>query len=198
MMASTALRAESKKEENIIFISDAHEKFYYEKLKEVRYQDVYHKALVYCLGISDDTRRNIYSIYDFKTGWVKTECCLLYTSGGGDHFPKRLRGQPGAVRGGRQAVHPGTGLHRGRSGGKTGFGAGGAIFQDPPGAVDPVCGQGAVRVPGEGAAGDIKDQRGTGPGGDLPGKRAGEKDASGLLERRRNRGSGGRAFQKTW
>ncbi len=63
-----------KKKENIIFISDAHEKFYYEKLKEVRYQDVYHKALCYCLGISDDTRRNIKSIYDFKTGCVKTEC----------------------------------------------------------------------------------------------------------------------------
>ena len=43
-MKSTALGAE-----NIIFISDAHEKFYYEKLQEVRYQDVYHKALCYCL-----------------------------------------------------------------------------------------------------------------------------------------------------
>ncbi len=72
MKANTALRAEKAKE--IIFISDAHEKFYYEKLKEVRDQDVYHKALVYCLGISDDTRRNIYSIYNFKTGCVKTEC----------------------------------------------------------------------------------------------------------------------------
>ena len=69
-MSSTALGAEKA----IIFISDAHEKFYYEKLKEVRYQDVYHKALVYCLGISDDTRRNINSIYNFKTGCVKTEC----------------------------------------------------------------------------------------------------------------------------
>ena len=74
MNSSTALRAETKKEENIIFISDAHEKFYYEKLKEVRYQDVYHKALCYCLGISDDTRRNVYKIYDFKTGSVITEC----------------------------------------------------------------------------------------------------------------------------
>lgn len=64
----------SRKERKHYFISDAHEKFYYEKLKEVRYQDVYHKALCYCLGISDDTRRNIKSIYDFKTGCVKTEC----------------------------------------------------------------------------------------------------------------------------
>lgn len=50
-MTSTALGAETKKEEKIIFISDAHEKFYYEKLKEVRYQDVYHK-------ISLTNRRN--------------------------------------------------------------------------------------------------------------------------------------------
>lgn len=64
----------SEAEKAIIFISDAHEKFCKEKLKEVRYQDVYHKALVYCLGICNDTRRNINSIYDFKTGCVKTEC----------------------------------------------------------------------------------------------------------------------------
>ena len=68
-MNNTALGAEK-----IIFICEAHEKFYYEKLKEVRYQDVYHKALCYCLGISDDTRRNANRIYDFKTGCVKTEC----------------------------------------------------------------------------------------------------------------------------
>ena len=75
-MNNTALGAENKKEQTINFISEAHEKFYYEKLKEVRYQDVYHKALCYCLGISDDTRRNVDSIYDFKTGCVKTELVL--------------------------------------------------------------------------------------------------------------------------
>lgn len=75
-MNSTASGAGNTKKEHIIFISDAHEKFYYEKLKEVRYQDAYHKALCYCLGISDDTRRNIKRIYDFKTGCVKTECCM--------------------------------------------------------------------------------------------------------------------------
>lgn len=48
-MNNTALGAENKKEQTINFISEAHEKFYYEKLKEVRYQDVYHKALCYCL-----------------------------------------------------------------------------------------------------------------------------------------------------
>lgn len=43
-MSSTALGAEKAKK--IIFISDGHEKFYYEKLKEVRYQDVYHKQRI--------------------------------------------------------------------------------------------------------------------------------------------------------
>ena len=50
-MNNTALGAENKKKQTINFISEAHEKFYYEKLKEVRYQDVYHRALCYCLGI---------------------------------------------------------------------------------------------------------------------------------------------------
>ena len=35
-MNSTALGATVEKEGNIIFICDAHEKFYYEKLKEVK------------------------------------------------------------------------------------------------------------------------------------------------------------------
>ena len=43
-MNNTALGAENKKEQTINFISEAHEKFYYEKLKEVCYQDVYHKV----------------------------------------------------------------------------------------------------------------------------------------------------------
>ena len=74
MEQNTALGATAEKEGNLLFISDAHEKFYYEKLKEVRYQDIYHKALCYCLGICNDTRKNAYRIYDFKTGNVKTEC----------------------------------------------------------------------------------------------------------------------------
>ena len=39
-MNSTALGAEK---ENINFISEAHEKFYYEKIQKVREADVYHK-----------------------------------------------------------------------------------------------------------------------------------------------------------
>ena len=39
-----------------------------------RYEEVYHHALIYCLGFSETTRRNIDSIYDFATGCIKTEC----------------------------------------------------------------------------------------------------------------------------
>lgn len=72
-MNSTALGA-SKLKDGIIFISEAHEKFYYEKLKEVRYQDEYHMALCYCLGINSDTRKHIDSICSFETGCVRPEC----------------------------------------------------------------------------------------------------------------------------
>ena len=85
---------------------------------------MYHKALCYCLGISDDTRRNANRIYDFKTGCVKTECIHegWQTSGsvkvvrmtfnlhcnGTQRYTKRgwLRGRRGAVRR-VQAVHSG-------------------------------------------------------------------------------------------
>ena len=72
-MNSTALGA-TNKESGILFISEAHEKFYYDQLQKVQEQDEYHKALCYCLGISNDTRRNINRIYDFKTDCVKSEC----------------------------------------------------------------------------------------------------------------------------
>ena len=39
-MNNTALGAGAKNAQEIIFISEAHEKFYYEKLKEVRCEDI--------------------------------------------------------------------------------------------------------------------------------------------------------------
>lgn len=59
---------------DILFYDDEHEKFFFDMLAKVRYQDVYHMALCYCLGISPDTRRNFDQIYDIKTGCVKPEC----------------------------------------------------------------------------------------------------------------------------
>ena len=67
-MTTTALGAGAKKAQKIIFISEAHEKFYYEKLELVRHKDVYHKALIYCLGINNDTRRNRDKVSNTKSG----------------------------------------------------------------------------------------------------------------------------------
>lgn len=58
----------------MIFREKEHELFYLEMKKKCRYQDICHKALCYCLGIEAITRNNIYQIYDFRTGMVKTEC----------------------------------------------------------------------------------------------------------------------------
>ena len=58
----------------MIFKNEQHESFFKESLVKCRYRDIYHAALVYCLGISEETRRNVDRIYDFTSGFVKTEC----------------------------------------------------------------------------------------------------------------------------
>lgn len=65
-MKSTALGAE-----NIIFISDAHEKFYYEKLQEVRYQDVYHKACVIVWVLMEIPEKMLTEFIILKRGLLK-------------------------------------------------------------------------------------------------------------------------------
>ena len=63
-MTNTALGAGAEKAQEIIFISEAHEKFYYEKLKEVRYQDVYprHFATVLALTMIPEEMRTEFMI----------------------------------------------------------------------------------------------------------------------------------------
>lgn len=58
----------------IEFKNREHEEFYLKNLAKCRRQDSYHKALIYCLGIGDDTRQNINRIYDFQTGRIKPGC----------------------------------------------------------------------------------------------------------------------------
>lgn len=56
-MTNTATRAKKEKiTRTVTFKNQAHEDFYQRYLPKCRYQDVYHKALVYCLGIDRDTR----------------------------------------------------------------------------------------------------------------------------------------------
>ena len=73
-MASTAIGAAGEDARTITFISKEHKEFYLEYLPKCRWKDVYHKALVYCLGIDRDTRKHVNRIYDFKNGSVKPEC----------------------------------------------------------------------------------------------------------------------------
>lgn len=55
----------------ILFKSAAHEQFYNEMLAKCTYQDCYHRALIYALGINEDTRQRIDEIYDFDTRCIK-------------------------------------------------------------------------------------------------------------------------------
>lgn len=56
------------------FRSKEHLAFFKEYIQKCRCRDVYHQALVYCLGMDRDTREHAERIYDFKTGLVKPEC----------------------------------------------------------------------------------------------------------------------------
>lgn len=73
-MKNTALSAQNEK---IVFKNESHQKFYEEWIQKCRYQDVYHKALVYCLGISEDTRNHVRQIYNLETGCVKGQVEVL-------------------------------------------------------------------------------------------------------------------------
>ena len=74
-MTNTALSAKAEQiAQTVTFRNEKHKRFFLTYLPKCRYGDVYHAALVYCLGIDEDTRKNVNSIYDFKTGCVKTKC----------------------------------------------------------------------------------------------------------------------------
>lgn len=60
--------------QTIMFASEKHRDFYEKYLPQCRHQDVYYKALIYCIGISEDTRNHIHRIYDFQSGCVQPEC----------------------------------------------------------------------------------------------------------------------------
>ncbi|WWR14689.1 DUF6075 family protein [Lachnospiraceae bacterium JLR.KK008] len=59
---------------DIIFRDDEHQDFFYTALEHCRNKDVYHMALLYCLGVSADTRNHVWEVYDFEDDCVKTEC----------------------------------------------------------------------------------------------------------------------------
>jgi len=73
-MKSITRKGVSAGTEELIFSSMEHKFFFLQMIKKCRKEDVYHRALIYCLGIDRDTRERISRIYDFKTGYVRTEC----------------------------------------------------------------------------------------------------------------------------
>jgi len=75
-MNNTALSAQAgnANEEHMVFESKEHERFYREKLEQVRRWDAYHDALIYILGISEDVRAHFDQVYGIKSGYIKTEC----------------------------------------------------------------------------------------------------------------------------
>lgn len=74
MKMSTATGAKENSAYTTAFKDKQHKDFYDVYLPRCRCQDVYHKALIYCLGLNADTRGSISRIYDFKSGSVKPEC----------------------------------------------------------------------------------------------------------------------------
>ena len=83
-MNNTALRAEAQSADNthMVFANEEHERFYYEKLEQARYQDCYHKALIYIFGISEDTRNHFSQIYEVAV----TEVSELYRNKGTNRY----------------------------------------------------------------------------------------------------------------
>ena len=70
----TPILLTEQKVKSITFKDKEHEKFYNTYLPKCRMQDVYHKALIYCLGISADTRNNINQIFNVRTDCVNPDC----------------------------------------------------------------------------------------------------------------------------
>ena len=55
---------------NIRFSSREHRAFYAEMLIKTHNDDSYHRAFFYAMGICEETRRNIHTLFDFKNGGI--------------------------------------------------------------------------------------------------------------------------------
>lgn len=57
----------------MIFIDKEHKNFYETKTKELVRNDAHRRALIYCLGICDQTRAQIHDLFDFNTCLIKLD-----------------------------------------------------------------------------------------------------------------------------
>lgn len=58
-------------EKKLTFASAEHKRFYTEQLAKCRYNDCYHRALIYALGISEDIRNHFNQVYDILEDCIK-------------------------------------------------------------------------------------------------------------------------------
>ena len=56
--------------ETIRFENKEHKDFYTQMLIKTRNDDAYHRAFFYAMGICEETRRNIRTLFDFKNGGI--------------------------------------------------------------------------------------------------------------------------------
>ena len=57
----------------ILFNSYAHKDFYLSMQKDCKVWDCYHRAFFYCIGISEDTRKNIDQLFDFNEDQINPD-----------------------------------------------------------------------------------------------------------------------------
>lgn len=74
MSYSTCSAVMDEGKDDILFRDEEHELFCLQAMEKCRWIDGCHEALVYCLGIDQNTRKNVDRIYDFETGEVKPDC----------------------------------------------------------------------------------------------------------------------------
>lgn len=76
--------------ETIRFSSKEHKDFYFQMLTKTRNDDSYHRAFFYAMGICDETRRNINTLFDFKEHGIKPEGLSAAWQTGGTRRLSRL------------------------------------------------------------------------------------------------------------
>lgn len=55
------------------FKSPAHRDFFFDMMARCKKDDCYHRAFFYLMGVTDDTRKNIHQLFDFKEDCIEPD-----------------------------------------------------------------------------------------------------------------------------